>query len=142
MRSPLTLATITPVPFSITANSHAGVLILMANWVTALPRVRNHRFNPQPSLLGRDERPFRFLQVESTPVRNWTMDNSSAGGIEQTVKLATTGISTIRPIARALPPYPTTTTADIPISIRASCLLPLLLALPARSRLPSQPASV
>ena len=24
----------------------------MANWVTALPRARNHRFNPQPSVLG------------------------------------------------------------------------------------------
>ena len=112
-------ATTTPVLFSTMANSHAGVLILMANWVTALPRARNHRFNPQPSILGRDERPFRFLQAGSTPVRNWTMVNSSAGGIEEMVKLATTGISTARPIARALPPYPTTTTAETPISIRA-----------------------
>ena len=112
-------ATTTPVLFSTMANSHAGVLILMANWVTALPRARNHRFNPQPSILGRDERPFQFQQVESTPVRNWTMDNSSAGGIEATVKLATTGISTTRPTAQVLLQSPTTTTAETPISTRA-----------------------
>ena len=127
MLSPSMLATTTPVPFSTMANSPAGVLMQMANWVTALPRVANHRFNPQPFRWVPEGQLFRFLRVVSTHVHNWTMDNSSAGAIEQTVRLATTGISTTRPTAQALPQSPTTTTAEIRTSIRASCLLPLLL---------------
>ena len=136
------LATITPVSFSTMANSHAGVLMPTVNSVTALPRVPNPRFNPQPFRWVPEGQPFRFLRVVSTRVHNWTMDNSSAGAIEQTVKLATTGISTIRLTAQALLQSPTTTTAEIRTSIRASCLPPLLLALPVRSHLPYQPASV
>jgi hypothetical protein len=82
MLSPSMRGTTTPVFFSTTANSHVGVLILMANWVTALPRVPNHRFNLRPFLWVLEGQPFRFLRAVSTRALNWIMDNSSAGAIE------------------------------------------------------------
>jgi hypothetical protein len=95
MPSPSMLATITPASFLTTANSHAGVLMLMANWVTALPRVPNHRFNLRPFLWAQEEQPFRFPRAASTPALNWITDNSSAGAIEPTGRLAITGILTV-----------------------------------------------
>ena len=136
------LATTTHASFSITVNSPAGVLMQMANWVTALPRVPNHRFNPQPFRWVLEGQLSRFLRAASTPALNWTMDNSSVGAIEQTVKLAITGISTTRPTAQALPQSPAITTAEVRTSTRASCLLPLLLVQPVPSHLRCPLASV
>jgi hypothetical protein len=101
MLSPSMRGTTTPVFFSTTANSHVGVLILMANWVTALPRVPNHRFNLRPFLWVLEGQPFRFLRAVSTRALNWIMDNSSAGAIEPAGKSAITGISTTLLIEQA-----------------------------------------
>ena len=136
------LATITPVSFSTMANSHAGVLMPTVNSVTALPRVPNPRFNPQPFRWVLEGQLSRSPRAASTPALNWTMDNSSVGAIEATVKLVTTAASTIRLTAQALLQSPTTTTAEIRTSIRASCLPPLLLALHVPSPLHFQLGSV